>query len=76
MEFKKDLELTKKAEQAHEIWAHWMKYFFTKCSPTGPNGTLLIPADLEKRWKRLMNTDFKDLTDQEKKSDYEIAKKY
>ena len=62
-----------KAKAAHDIWAHWMKYFFTQCSPLGENGTLCIPANLEKRWKRLMNTPFEELTEEEQKSDFEVA---
>ena len=66
----------KKAKVVHDIWSHWMRYFFTQCLPTGPNGTLIIPRYLEDRWKRLMETDFEDLTEEEKKSDYEISDKY
>lgn len=68
--------LDKKATAAHNIWAHWMKYFFSQCTCGGENGVLCVPIDLEKRWKRLMSTEFEDLSDEEKESDYEVARKF
>tara|TARA_R110000824_G_scaffold198961_1_gene382996 strand:- start:36 stop:287 length:252 start_codon:yes stop_codon:yes gene_type:complete len=66
-----------KAKAVHDIWAHWMKYVLEmKASPTGPNGTLTLSNSDVKRWKRQMNTEFEDLTDEEKISDYKLAKLY
>lgn len=65
-----------KAKAAHDIWAHWMKYMFSLCVNTGGDIDAQIPKEKIKQWQRLMNTEFEDLTEQEKKSDYEIADKY
>ena len=71
-----DKELVHKAKATHDIWSHWMKYMFTQCEPSGPNGTLVIPRNLEERWKKQMNTSFYDLTYSEQQSNYEVADKY
>ena len=66
----------------HEIWANWMKYIFDNCDyglsmvmAAMKNGTPVIPYDLAERWTRQINTDYKDLSDDEKKSDQDIAEK-
>jgi len=67
------------AKAAHNIWAHWMKYMFTQCSEGPDDGFdygVAIPSEKVKRWKRLMNTDFEDLTKEEQESDYEIAEMF
>lgn len=63
------------AKVAHESWSGWMKYLFSK-SNTESDGTVVIPKKLVERWKRQMNTDYKDLSEKEKKSDREEAKRY
>lgn len=69
------MRLYNAAKAAHDIWAHWMNYFFTQCVEQ-PDGSLVVPADKVKRWKRLANTSFMALTEEEAKSDYEIAEQY
>lgn len=65
------------AKSVHDIWSHWMKHLLENCcTPTGVNGMLQLSNMDVKRWKRLMETDFENLTESEKKSDYEIAEKY
>lgn len=71
-----DRNKTYKAKATHEIWSHWMKYMFEQCEPVGPNGTLVIPKNLEERWKRQMNTSFYGLTLKEQESNYEMADKF
>lgn len=66
--------LTKLADVQHEIWSHWMKYLF-EVSIHNDDGTVTIPADKVENWKRQMITTYFDLSDQEKKSDLEQAKK-
>lgn len=63
------------AKVAHESWSRWMKHLFSK-SDTGPDGTAVIPKELVERWKRQMDTDYEDLSEKEKKSDREEAKRY
>lgn len=58
----------------HEIWSHWMKYLFD-VSIQNEDGTATIPFDKVNRWKRQMNTKYRDLSDSEKISDIEQARK-
>jgi hypothetical protein len=63
------------AAQAHDSWAGWMKYLFSK-STTNADGTVTIPAWAVERWERQMNTGYAWLPEGEKKSDREEADKY
>ena len=71
-----------KAKAAHDIWAHWMKYMFTKCKyfempdDYASSRVLTIPSELVERWQRQMNTPFEELSEQEQKSDYKIAEQF
>lgn len=67
--------LTSKAEAAHDIWAHWMKFMFTQGQFT-KEGDFLIPFEKVARWQRQMLTTFEDLPPEEQKSDFEIAQKF
>lgn len=71
----KEFTIKRKADAAHKIWAHWMQYQFTQ-GGFDDVGNFIIPFDKVERWQRQMNTDFFDLTDQEQKSDFEIAGKF
>lgn len=62
------------ASYAHNAWAGWMKYMFFK-SQANKDGTVTIPVELVERWKRQMNTIYKDLPETEKISDIEEARK-
>jgi len=62
------------AEYAHDAWSGWMKYMFEKCSKINDDygrhyGELKIPAWAADRWRRQMNTPYKDLPEEEKGSD-------
>ena len=59
------------SDHAHSTWSNWMKYLFSKCKKI--NGDMIIPKDLVERWKRQMNTPYKELPEKEKESDIEIA---
>lgn len=58
----------KLAEFVHQQWSEWMKYMFSKC---GTNNT--IPDGYVERWKRQMNTEYINLSEEEKESDRDIA---
>lgn len=58
----------KLAIYAHKSWAGWMKYLFQK-STLNNDGTLTIPKWAVDRWKRQVETDYKDLLIKEKESD-------
>lgn len=61
------------ADCQHEIWSHWMKYLFT-CGED-LNGDFVIPKEKVDRWKRQMKTSYDELTEKEKDSDRDQAKK-
>jgi len=69
------------ADIQHQIWAHWMKYLFSRCKLTHQSpdvdkkGTAVISAEDATRWKRQMETSYEQLSDKEKESDREQADK-
>lgn len=62
------------ADYAHEAWAGWMKYLFSK-SIYNHDDTVTIPASLVARWERQASTAYADLPEEEKNSDREEADK-
>lgn len=58
----------------HERWSQWMRWQFSLCN-TLDTGEVVIPSELVERWTRQMNTRYRDLTEQEKDSDREEARK-
>lgn len=64
----------KLAQYAHTAWSGWMKYLFSKCVPLR-DGSIAIPVEFVKRWKRQMHTDYANLPAQEQKSDLDEADK-
>ena len=81
MDYKKLTEEEKKefreclASLCHEQWSGWMKYMFSKFERQH-NGDWWIPKWAFERWARQMNTDYKDLTEEEKDSDREEADRF
>ena len=59
----------------HQRWAHWQKYVHDK-GQRQPDGSIVLPADLVAHWERQINTQYADLTAEEKDSDREQVKKY
>jgi hypothetical protein len=59
----------------HQRWAHWQKYLHDK-GQRQPDGSIVLPAELVARWERQINTQYADLTAEEKDSDREQVKKY
>ena len=64
----------KLAEVQHEIWSHWMEYLFD-VSTTNEDGSVTIPSDKARRWKRQISTKYSDLSPMEQESDIEQARK-
>ena len=62
------------AEVAHEMWAHWMRYLFSKCEQN-PDGSVTIPVTPLFRWNRQMDTPYTELSEKEKESDHHQADK-
>ena len=67
--------LEKLADIEHQRWADWQKYLHSKCS-TNSNGDLVIPAGYVKHLERQINTEYKNLTENEKESDRNEVKRY
>lgn len=64
----------KLAEYAHRSWIGWMEHVFS-ASVQHNDGTVTIPRRVVDRWKRQMDTKYKDLSDKEKLSDLKEANK-
>ena len=62
------------AAMQHEIWAHWMRYQFSRCI-VNADGSLTSPADYVERWRRQMETTYSQLPEPERESDREQADK-
>jgi hypothetical protein len=59
----------------HERWSHWQRYVHSK-GQRQADGSLVIPADLVRRWERQIDTPFAALSETEKESDREQVRKY
>jgi hypothetical protein len=65
----------KLAALAHEQWSGWMRYLFERShraeegGEVAPGGSVVIPSASVVRWRRLMDTPYGKLTEQEKESD-------
>jgi len=59
----------------HDRWAHWQRYMHGKGERL-PDGSLLLPADLVRRWELQIATPYSELTECEKDSDRDQVKKY
>lgn len=62
------------ADYAHDAWCGWMQYLFKK-SKKNNNGTVTIPKWAVDRWSRQANTLYDKLSEDEKESDRDEAKK-
>ena len=63
------------ASVEHERWSHWQRYVHEQATPQ-PDGSLLVPVHLVKRWEKQINTDYSSLSEREKESDREQVRKY
>lgn len=60
------------ADLAHKQWSGWMDYLFSVSKYNG-DGSVTIPKYYVDRWKRQVNTDYRDLSEEEKESDRKEA---
>jgi hypothetical protein len=65
----------KMAELAHDQWAAWMKYLFSK-GIFNEDGTWTMPQWGVERWQKQMKTSFAELSEEEKESDRTEADKF
>jgi hypothetical protein len=59
----------------HQRWAHWQQYVHAN-GKRQPDGSLVLPADLVRRWDNQIATAFADLSESEKQSDREQVGRY
>lgn len=59
----------------HERWAYWQRYVHDQCVRR-EDGSLVIPAELAKRWGGQIDTPYTELTEEEKESDREQVQRY
>jgi hypothetical protein len=67
--------LDRLAAVEHERWAHWQRYLHDQCERRD-DGSLVIPADLVRRWEEQIITPYQDLSVEEQRSDQEQVLKY
>lgn len=74
MEKEKEL-IEELADLEHQQWSHWEKYREEKIDSLLKINNLKELLHQKKEWIRLRETDYKDLTEKEKESDREWARK-
>lgn len=62
------------ADYAHRAWAEWTNYMFQQCI-IQLDGSLTVPPESYERWFQQIRTHYDDLSEEEKKSDREQARK-
>lgn len=62
------------AANQHDIWAHWMRYLFSRTLSGNAEG-VIIPNDLVIRWQRQVDTPYARLAESERESDRRQADK-
>ncbi len=65
----------KLAELAHNQWARWMEYLFSK-GTFNEDGTWTMPSWAVRRWKRQMETPYSELSESEQDSARSEADKF
>lgn len=66
----------------HERWAKWQKYLHSRLYPLGDSNLSVnshlkvLPTELYTRWERQINTQYSELSEQEKESDRKEVKAY
>jgi len=62
------------ADYAHGAWSEWMSFLFAN-SDKRVRGDVIIPVHLVRRWEKQMRTQYKDLSESEKESDRQQARR-
>ena len=63
------------ASVEHERWSLWQRHVHKQCVP-GADGSLTIPADLVRRWTGQMDTEYAQLSENDKDRDREQVQRY
>lgn len=59
----------------HGRWADWQQYLHDQCQRT-QDGSLVIPAELVKRWAEQIKTPYAHLSETERESDRDQVRRY
>lgn len=59
----------------HERWANWQRYLHAK-GERRPDGSLVLPAELVRRWDAQIAADYAHLSESEKGGDREQVRRY
>ncbi len=59
----------------HDRWAHWQRYVHDK-GKLQSDGSLLLPSELVQRWQAQIETQYAELSEEEKESDREQVRRY
>jgi hypothetical protein len=59
----------------HERWSHWQRYVHSK-GMRQPDGSMVIPAELVRRWDTQIATHYTQLSEKEKESDRQEVRRY
>ncbi len=70
-----DPQLERIADMVHQVWANWMNYMFSKGLILRDKGFKINPAE-HGRWRRQAKTPYAELSEDEKQSDRDIARRY
>ncbi len=62
----------KLSDYEHDRWSRWQRHLFSKCK-INSDGSLTIPKEFVDKWTRQMNTDYHDLSEEEKDLDRKEA---
>lgn len=57
------------AAAVHDSWSHWMRWQLDTVGVEMPDGSIILPADSVKRWRRQMRTPYARLNLGEQQSD-------
>ena len=60
------------AKLMHKIWSKWITYLFA-VSVRNADGSVTIPVARVNKWVKQMETEYEELTEEEKNSDRNIA---
>lgn len=59
----------------HERWSHWQRYMHQNAEIQA-DGSMVVPADLVRRWEHQFLTGYSSLSEREKESDREQVRRY
>lgn len=71
-----DVDLERMAHEVHQVWCNWMEHMFKEGYRDYLNGPWIMDNEARRRWQRQMRTPYAQLTEGEKHSDRDIARRY